>query len=91
MSSRESPRERRLQLGKALFAMSKYVIPEIPLSFSDCSFVSFQSFLVTLANRTKEFNFLYFYPCKTTQAMNVAVEWLKVLKIVAFSYVPYTH
>ncbi|MED1287308.1 hypothetical protein [Bacillus mycoides] len=28
---------------------------------------------------------------KTTQAMDVAVEWLRVLKIVAFSYVPFTH
>ncbi|PEU16787.1 hypothetical protein CN524_03405 [Bacillus sp. AFS019443] len=28
---------------------------------------------------------------KTTQAMDVAVEWLRVLKVVAFSYVPFTH
>ncbi|GMR68008.1 MULTISPECIES: hypothetical protein [unclassified Bacillus (in: firmicutes)] len=28
---------------------------------------------------------------KTTQAIDVAVEWLRVLKIVAFSYVPFTH
>ena len=49
--------------GEVLF-MSKYVIPEIPLSLFDCSFVSFQSFLVTLANRTKEFNLLYFYHVK---------------------------
>ena len=49
MSSRESPRESTFNWGGA-FAMSKYVIPEIPLSLFDCSFVSFQSFLVTLIN-----------------------------------------
>jgi hypothetical protein len=36
-------------------------------------------------------NLSIFTHVKTTQAMNVAVEWLRVLKIVAFSYVPFTH
>ncbi|BAL21538.1 hypothetical protein bcere0013_57260 [Bacillus cereus BDRD-ST26] len=36
-------------------------------------------------------NLSIFTYVKTTQAMNVAVEWLRVLKIVTFSYVPFTH
>ena len=35
-------------------------------------------------------NLSIFTYVKTTQAMNVAVEWLRVLKIVTFSYVPFT-
>ena len=36
-------------------------------------------------------NLSIFTYVKTTQAMTVAVEWLRVLKIVTFSYVPFTH
>lgn len=39
----------------------------------------------------KTLNLSIFTYVKTTQAMNVAVEWLRVLKIVIFSYVPFTH
>ncbi|MCU5519867.1 hypothetical protein OCA41_06025 [Bacillus cereus] len=39
----------------------------------------------------KMLNLSIFTYVKTTQAMNVAVEWLRVLKIVTFSYVPFTH
>ncbi|PGA32076.1 hypothetical protein [Bacillus wiedmannii] len=41
--------------------------------------------------RQNSLNLSIFTHVKTTQAMNVAVEWLRVLKIVAFSYVPFTH
>ena len=36
-------------------------------------------------------NLSIFTYVKATQAMNVAVEWRRVLKIVTFSYVPFTH
>ena len=36
-------------------------------------------------------NLSIFTYVKTTQAMNVAVELIRVLKIVTFSYVPFTH
>ncbi|MGH0973194.1 hypothetical protein ACTFO3_25560 [Bacillus cereus group sp. MYBK69-2] len=39
----------------------------------------------------KTLNLSIFTYVKTTQAMNVAVEWLRVVKIVTFSYVPFTH